>query len=442
MDSNESMPGIIRISISDQTVLRVRAQQSDALPLPEFLYQKLPTEAMAIMATIPTGDIRVSIPHQRNPGFGYLIDKTYPAATDGFFLIYALQPNRQYEAIRVSYQNKIFEVAQFYNIAASWTEAREGNITAAPGRYVYLSPNLDEWGVILRDSGYIAVDPSQFSSSMTVALKAGAEKELASGVFVRMPLYAGDKHPHKSALPSFSRVELTLDRNPGNNSRWMSFDEYRNERAGKSRPPEIIVRSFREWAQKLAEMSGFESWIFPPGTLFADPAEWWGDRNQRRTEHEGIDFAQGRRPDESVQNIPTGTPVCAIADGEIISILADFLDRTVIVRHPEIRNADSAIFHTLYSHIQPEKGLFEQVSKADRIGIIGEPKSNRAPMHLHLTAAWIPPCIRPEELTMSHINLAFAPIVLVDFGVPSSELKTDRGFRMKGIGIKTRLFQE
>jgi murein DD-endopeptidase MepM/ murein hydrolase activator NlpD len=418
MKPNESPPCAVRISIADMMALRIRAHASSS-PLPEYLYQSLPPRAMTLMATLPQEDIQVSIPHQSDPDSGYPIEKDFPPASDGFILIYALQPNRQYKAIEVFYRDKNYEIAQFCSIATRQVETREGKIAIAPNLYVYLSPTVEQWGVILRDSGYIAADPSKLSSEISMALKQSRQGQLASGVFVRMPVQMGDKQPFVSAPPSFSRVELTLDSNPGDRSHWLSFEEYLSARARKSRPPEIFIQDFRDWQDRLTEECGFESWIFLPGMLFSDHIEWWGDRNRRRTEHEGIDFARGRKPDGSVQNIPPGTPVRAIADGEVIAILADFLGKTVIVRHPKIRNEDSAIFHTLYSHIQSEEGLTGQVSKGQILGKIGEIKSFNAPMHLHLTAAWIPQFIRPNELTMNHVNPAFAPIVLVDLGVQS-----------------------
>jgi murein DD-endopeptidase MepM/ murein hydrolase activator NlpD len=420
MNPYESPPCTVRISISDMMALRVRAHGSN-VPLPEFLYQSLPARAMTLLATLPRGDIQVSIPHQNDPDSGYPIEKNFPSASDGFILVYALQPNRHYRVAEVFYRGNNFDIAQFCSIAAKRVEAREGKITIAPGLYVYLSPTVERWGAILRDSGYIAADPSKLSSEISMALKQSRQGQLASGVFIRMPVQMGDKQPFVSAPPSFSRVELTLDTNPGDRSHWLSFEEYQSARARKSRLPEILIRFFRDWQKRLTKESGFESWIFLPGMLFSDHIEWWGNRNRRRTEHEGIDFALGQKPDGSVQNIPAGTPVRAISDGEIVAVLDDFLGKTIVVQHPEIRNQDSAIFHTLYSHIQTEEGLSGRVSKGQILGRIGKSKSINTPMHLHLTAAWIPKSIRPKELTMNHIHPAFAPIMLVDFGVHSSE---------------------
>jgi murein DD-endopeptidase MepM/ murein hydrolase activator NlpD len=381
MEVNKSQPCVIRVSVADMMELQVR--RSNASVQPEFLYQVMPEEAMTLFATLPRGDVHVSIPHSR-----YQIEKAFPPVVDGFILIYSLQLNRSYEATTAIFQNRDFEIGQFCGFAEQWAEDHVGKISVAPGRYIYVSPKVEQWGVILGDKGYVAADPSRLPQG-----------QLAGGVSIRIPVLVGDRQPLGPGLAAFSRVELSINESP-----WLSFEEYQNRRILQSQLPQIIIQDLRNWSNRLAEESGIASWNFLPGMLFADHAEWWGNYDRRRTEHEGIDFAP----------IPQGTPVRAIADGEVAAILTDFLDRTVIVRHQSIRNDSAAIFYTLYSHIQPENDLSGRISKGQILGRIGESKSTNAPIHLHLTAAWIPESIRPDELTMTHINPAFAPIVLVN----------------------------
>jgi murein DD-endopeptidase MepM/ murein hydrolase activator NlpD len=403
MASNECSPATIRISIADMLALKVRSQGSDASDLPESLYQRLPAKAMGLMATLPQGDIHVSISSRSAPGADYSIEKIFPSNVEGFVMVYALQANRRYEAVEIAYQGENFGIAQFINISNQWVAAHQENSIGATGCYRYLSPTAEQWGVIRRDSGYVAVDPAE----TTPLPKQDKTEQLASGVCIRMPV--------PSALPTFSRVELALDPNPDDRSRWLSFDAYLGERALKSHPPKTMIPCFRDWEERLMRECGLEAWIFSQGMFFLDRIEWWGSKNRRRTEHEGIDFALGKSTDARIMPMPPTTPVRAIADGEAVATLDDFLGRTVLVRHPTIMNEESAVFYTLYSHIQPKDGLSGQVSKGQILGRIGEPKSSNTPMHLHLTAAWIPPSIRPEQITMNHINHAFAPIVLVDF---------------------------
>jgi murein DD-endopeptidase MepM/ murein hydrolase activator NlpD len=315
-----------------------------------------------------------------------------PADRDGFVLVYALQPNRRYEAVEAFYQSRRYTIAQLYNIAKEWLATREKSETT--DGYRYFQPDVDQWGVIRRDGGYVAA---------TEILPANASR-LASGITIRMSA--------QTTLPHFEQVELTLDPNPGDKSSWISFDQYQSERASRSNIPEVLRQNFRNWKNNLSEESGFQSWTFYEGMLFLDRMEWWGTKSRRRTEHEGIDFAMGKNA-EGISPIPSGTPVRAIANGEVVAVLKDFLGKTVIAQHPTVRD-ESNIFYTLYSHIQPVAELPSQVSQGQILGRIGETRSSGAPMHIHLTAAWIPESIFPGALTMDHINHAFSPIILVN----------------------------
>ena len=96
-----------------------------------------------------------------------------------------------------------------------------------------------------------------------------------------------------------------------------------------------------------------ESWLIRPGMFFGDCMEWWGDLNRRRSEHEGVDFAEGLDSSEQITNLPEGTPVRAMLSGEVVSVLDDFLGKTLLVRHPEVVNKSGAVLYTQYSHILP-----------------------------------------------------------------------------------------
>lgn len=149
--------------------------------------------------------------------------------------------------------------------------------------------------------------------------------------------------------------------------------------------------------------------------FFDDHIEWWGDRNRRRTLHEGIDFAEGRLPGGSLESLAEGVPVRALTDGEVVAFLDDFLNKTVVVRHPGIRNENGDIFHTLLSHIHPEIESAGPVAQGQIVGRVAKSRQVGAPAHLHLTGAWIPESIPAEEISMDQINPAFAPIILVNF---------------------------
>jgi hypothetical protein len=167
--------------------------------------------------------------------------------------------------------------------------------------------------------------------------------------------------------------------------------------------------------QRLTLESGFESWNFHRGMFFGDHAEWWGDGNRRRTLHEGIDFAEGYQPDLTRRSIPEGTPVRALADGEIVAILDDYLNKTVVVSHQKIRNGEGDSFFTFYSHIHPAGNTLRPVAQGQELGHVATSRNVGAPAHLHLTGAWIPESIHASAITMDMINAAFMPIVLINF---------------------------
>jgi murein DD-endopeptidase MepM/ murein hydrolase activator NlpD len=149
--------------------------------------------------------------------------------------------------------------------------------------------------------------------------------------------------------------------------------------------------------------------------LFGDHAEWWANGYRRRTIHEVIDFAEGLAPDGKIKSIPEGAPVRAMADGEIVSVLDDFLGKTVVVRHSSLTHENGEIFHTLYSHIQIAAESVGSISKGGLLGRVGRSINTRTPAHLHLTGSWIPKSIRSSEISMEYINPGFAPVILVSF---------------------------
>ena len=407
----------LRISAADMAALRVRVQGAGNAGLPEFLYQCLPIGAMSLIATVPHSNCPVSIPYQRQPGHGYLIRKSRPADPDGLVIIYRLQPNRRYEAIEILFQGTKTGVEEFCRYAARWVEKHAGRICPIPGQYAYFAPTMEHWGAILRDCGYVALDPSAMPTEITPEIRKMPQDQLASGIMARIALHRGDKQPSGKVLPVFVQVELSLEQNSEPKSQWIGFLDYQEIRNLQMRPPASFVPEFRQWLKEFTKECCLQSWIFPPGTGFGEHIEWWGEKNRRRTEHEGVDFAQGYGSDGSVHTIPQGTPVRAIADGEIVTILDDYMNKTVVVRHPSILNSRGQVFCILYSHIKPGAGLPGTfVAKGRPLGSVIKAKAAGAPAHLHLTGAWIPQPMDCREITLDKISAAYAPVTLVDFG--------------------------
>jgi hypothetical protein len=401
----------IRISIADMTTLHVRAQESRIQP-PKLLYQSLPADAMALMATIPLGTAAVSIPQQHDR---YPISGTFPPMENGIVVVYARKPNGRYEAVEVLCQGKSHAVDEFCDTARLWLDNTQGGLKTISGKYAYFAPTRDQWGLVLRDGGYAVIDPSVMRFDVTPEMIRSRKEPLNSGLIARIPVQTGSRSPETSILIVFSKVELTFDPHPNPASRWISYVECLRLRSIGSRPPEAIIPKFREWMQRLTLESGFESWNFHRGMFFGDHTEWWGDGNRRRTLHEGIDFAEGFQPDATRRSIPEGTLVRALADGEIVAILDDYLNKTVVVRHPKIKNKSADLFFTFYSHIHPAGNTLEPIAQGQALGHVAKSRNVGAPAHLHLTGAWIPESIHASTITMDMISAAFMPIVLINF---------------------------
>jgi hypothetical protein len=265
----------------------------------------------------------------------------------------------------------------------------------------------------VRDGGFTVADPSSMVFEITPEILQARTGPLTSGLTARVPVHAG--RSSASPVAAFAEVELAFDPHPGPECTWISFVEFQKMRAVRSRPPEPMIPLFRKWLEAFAVEAGFKSWSVGKGMFFGDHLEWWGDRNRRRTLHEGIDFAEGFVTDEDVQPVREGTPVRALARGGAVAILDDFLNKTVIVRHPGIRNAEGDVCHTFYSHIHPENNALGPVAGGQVLGRVAKSTNAGAPAHMHLTAAWIPESIPASDITMDRISASFTPIVLINF---------------------------
>jgi hypothetical protein len=406
---------MLRISITDMISLNVRTKGLKNSELPTALYQGMPERAMALIATIPCGTFAVSIPGENGLERGHPILKEAPPSGDGFVVVYRRTLNGRYEATAVQYQGREFEMEEFIAFANRWVERNTGIPKAISGRYAYFAPMREEWGVILRDSGYLAWDASEMPPEITPGLRARRQSPGSSGIIARIPVYAGGKRQSEEVLPVFSRAEVALELNPGPQGDWISFVEYQRIRADRARLPDSIVPDFHQWLRLFTEECGFKCWIFLPGMLFGTHIEWWGDGCRRRTEHEGLDFATGILHNGEVCSIQEGVPARALADGEVVAVLDDFIGKTVVVRHATISRPNGDIFHTLLSHIQPQVRQLNTVAKGQIIGKVGKAAKAGAPAHLHLTGAWIPRTLAAHEIRMDHMHPAFEPVSLANF---------------------------
>jgi murein DD-endopeptidase MepM/ murein hydrolase activator NlpD len=393
--------------------LNVRIRGRHRPEPPEFFYQNLPPEAIALLATIPSREeFAVSIPAGESSwrgGWPFAVAATEFAA--GFVVVYKLQPDCRYAAVAVHENGRDYTLAEFIEIAIRRTRDRFGNIERIPGRYVYAAPDKEECGSILRDEGYAAINPEKLSKLHPAAVLPSGGTEL---IQICAPLFSGDKLPMREPLPVFSRVEILTGNTSGLENLRLDFEEYLKARAELAIVPDVIAAGFSEWLVCLTGESGFNRWRFRPVMAFGERTEWWGQRGRRRTVHEGLDFVEGFSRDE-VRLIPEGVPARAIASGEVVAVLDDFMGKTIVVRHPSPTLSGGEVFHTILSHIQTEGSPPSFIKKGGMLGRVGRRAGVRIRPHLHITGAWFPsdfPFVEAGIDTIMHPG--FTQIILAD----------------------------
>ena len=407
------------------SALKVRIRERRRPKPPEFLYQNLPPEGAALLATLPAAPAReelaVSIPAGKSSWRGgWSLSAEPPDVNfDGLVVIYRLQTDCRYTAIAVRTGGRDYAPEDFVDIARRRLKDQFGNLEKIPSRYIYAAPDKEEWGSILRDGGYVALNPEKnLTLDNTTVLLPGEAERYGNDIMIRAQLYSGDKLSGRNPIPVFTRVEvltrIATRATDGEESLWIDFEEYRKTRDELAVVPAAIAAEFGEWLAAMTKESGFDVWRFRPGMAFGEQTEWWGLRGRRRTVHEGLDFVEGFRGGE-VNLIPEGVPARAIASGEVTATLDDFMGKTVVVRHNSLISPDGKVFHTLFSHIQTEGTLPSFVMKGEILGRVGKRAGIRIRPHLHLTGAWFPdgfPFAQAGIDTIMHPG--FTPVILAN----------------------------
>ena len=404
---------MLRIAATDMAALKVRIRGRHRPKPPEFFYQNLPPEGITLLITIPRGGFTVSIPGESSWRAAWRFAATAPKFATDPVVVYQLQSDCRYTAVAVRENGQDYILEEFIEIAGRRTRERFGTIEKTPGRYVYAAPDNEEWGSILRDDGYAALNPENLPKfHLTPVLPPDESERYGHVLQIRAPLYSGDKLFTLNTLPAFSRVEIK--RNDGKENHWLDFEEYQRERSGLAVVPSAITAVFIEWLARLTKESGFDKWRFRPGMVFGERTEWWGPRGRRRTVHEGLDFVEGYC-DGDVRLISEGVPARAVDSGEVVAALDDFMGKTVVIRHPSMTLPCGKVFHTLMSHIQTEGLLPSFVKKGEILGRVGRRAGVRIRPHLHLTGAWFPAGFPFAEAGINTImHPGFTPAILAD----------------------------
>ena len=138
----------------------------------------------------------------------------------------------------------------------------------------------------------------------------------------------------------------------------------------------------------LASINGFGpgSWKFKPGMLFGADTKWWGDDGgTRKTPHNGLDIRLYKESSGGIISLVGSSLVPSAGDGEVLTIIEDFLGYSVFVAHGLTEGGRTLV--SAYGHIVPEEGLDAgaRLSRGDIIGSIAEYEGMQVPPHLHFS---------------------------------------------------------
>ncbi|MDR1728354.1 MAG: M23 family metallopeptidase [Acidobacteriota bacterium] len=427
---------VLRMAVADMAALKVRIRSSQRPAPPDCFYQALPPEAATLLGTLPCGRFAVSIPQGATPWGGWRFEGAPPAAAAGPVIVYRLQGDCRYEAVAVRDGGRERPLDEYARAAARRLRERCGDLVRVPGAYAYAAPDKEEWAGVLADGGHVALNPARLPLTPPPAPAHPAER-FGHCIQVRAPLYAGERPSTPHPLAAFSRVEVFSE---SVGDRWLAFDEYQGLRRGRAAVPTEFAAAFGAWLARLTAEAGFGRWRFRPGMGFGEETEWWGPRGRRRTAHEGLDFVEGFRRG-GVSPVSEGVPARAVADGEVVATLDDFMGETVVVRHPSSKRRDGTVFHTLLSHIQTARGADARPSRpapvraGEPLGRVGRRAGVRIRPHLHLTGAWYPDGFPFADAGVGTVlHPGFTPALLADLNplVESSPLclttPDDKGF--------------
>ncbi|MDH4320420.1 MAG: M23 family metallopeptidase [Desulfobulbaceae bacterium] len=149
---------------------------------------------------------------------------------------------------------------------------------------------------------------------------------------------------------------------------------------------------------------GFVRWVFADGMAFGAECQWWGGRARRAAPHEGVDFCWYETAAGGLGELAAGSLVPAAMDGVVIHSHADFLGRSLWLRHAAV-GAEGRFLYSVYGHLAPDCFVApgEEVSAGAIIGVVAQPvrAGKTIAPHLHLTVAWVANTVASADLDWS-----------------------------------------
>ncbi len=152
---------------------------------------------------------------------------------------------------------------------------------------------------------------------------------------------------------------------------------------------------------------GFRRWVFADGMAFGAERQWWGGRARRAVPHEGVDFCLYETATGGLGELAAGSLAPAAMAGVVAHSHADFLGRSVWLRHA-VAGAGDRCLYSVYGHLAPDSFVApgEEVAAGAIIGVVAAPARAGSTImpHLHLTVAWVANTVAPENLDWSLVQ--------------------------------------
>jgi murein DD-endopeptidase MepM/ murein hydrolase activator NlpD len=169
-------------------------------------------------------------------------------------------------------------------------------------------------------------------------------------------------------------------------------------------------------ADNRPHLDNFQRWLFLPGMLFQSLEKWWGDQGRRLTPHEGLDLCTFEEVNGKKQTLDRHTKIPAAFAGEIVKIAPDFLGQSIFLGHGIFDDCGRQLY-SAYGHTLPRDSLQmgAKVAAGETIGTITDFSDKKLSIlpHLHISIAWIPKAIAPQELNWANLG-SNADITLID----------------------------
>ncbi|HEY6000861.1 MAG TPA: hypothetical protein VI078_16360 [bacterium] len=181
-----------------------------------------------------------------------------------------------------------------------------------------------------------------------------------------------------------------------------------------------------DFAGRLLQLNGlapadFAAWEVLPGMGFGERQAWWREGAPRTSPHEGLDLRGFRTRGGASAALGPGARIPVLWSGAVVSIVPDFLGRSVFVAHGQVDGAGRRL-HSVYGHVEPRPGLApgSALLDGDEVGAVADPAARRSsvPAHLHLSVAFLVEEGAPGPLDWAALRdparaLLFDPLPLV-----------------------------